>query len=107
MASQPISTSSAVWAAATLAVNMWVTSCSRLRKYTALHRLWRLLSTYFYLQQVLFDANVDVKAGRILVRNDFGTLPGACFDFMSISICANPASTATLAWTVLPHADRA
>ena len=60
---------------------------------------------YFYLQQELFDGNVDVKAGRIPVRNDFGTLPGACFDFMSLSICANPASTANLAWTVFPQAN--
>jgi len=31
---------------------------------------------YFYLEQQLFNGNVDLKAGRIPVRNDFGTLPG-------------------------------
>jgi porin len=60
---------------------------------------------YFYLQQQLFDGNVDLKAGRLAVRNDFGTLPGACYDFMSLSICANRASTADLAWTVFPVAN--
>jgi porin len=60
---------------------------------------------YFYLQQRLFNGNVDLKAGRIPVRNDFGTLPGACYDFMSLSICANRASTADLAWTVFPVAN--
>jgi len=39
------------------------------------------------------------------VRNDFGTLPGACFDFMTLSICANRASTADLSWTVFPVAN--
>jgi porin len=60
---------------------------------------------YFYLQQQLFNGEVNLKAGRIPVRNDFGTLPGACFDFMSLSICANRASTADLAWTVFPVAN--
>ena len=60
---------------------------------------------YFYLEQQLFDGNVDLKAGRIPVRNDFGTLPGTCFDFMSLSICANPASTSNLSWTVFPVAN--
>jgi porin len=60
---------------------------------------------YFYLQQQLFNGDIDLKAGRIPVRNDFGTLPGACFDFMSLSICANRASTADLAWTVFPVAN--
>jgi porin len=60
---------------------------------------------YFYLEQRMRDDNVDVKVGRIPVRNDFGTLPGACFDFMSLSICANRASTADLSWTVFPLAN--
>jgi len=60
---------------------------------------------YFYFQQQLFDGSVDLKAGRLPVRNDFGTLPGACYDFMSLSICANRASTADLAWTVFPVAN--
>jgi porin len=60
---------------------------------------------YFYLQQQLFDGDINLKAGRIPVRKDFGTLPGACFDFMSLSICANRASTADLAWTVFPVAN--
>jgi porin len=60
---------------------------------------------YFYLQQQLFSGDINLKAGRIPVRNDFGTLPGACFDFMSLSICANRASTADLAWTVFPVAN--
>jgi porin len=60
---------------------------------------------YFYLEQELYNGNVDLRAGRIPVRNDFGTLPGACFDFMSLSICANRASTADLAWTVFPVAN--
>jgi carbohydrate-selective porin OprB len=33
---------------------------------------------YFYVEQQLFDGNVDLRAGRLAVRNDFGTLPGAC-----------------------------
>ena len=61
--------------------------------------------SYFYLEQQLFNGNVDLKAGRIAVRNDFGTLPGTCFDFMSLSICANPASTSNLSWTVFPVAN--
>jgi porin len=60
---------------------------------------------YFYVEQQLFNGNVDLKAGRLPVRNDFGTLPGACFDFMSLSICANRASTADLSWTVFPAAN--
>jgi porin len=60
---------------------------------------------YFYLEQQLFNGNVDLNAGRIPVRSDFGTLPGACFDFMSLSICANPSSTADLSWTVFPVAN--
>jgi porin len=60
---------------------------------------------YLYLEQQLFNGNVDLKAGRIPVRNDFGTLPGTCFDFMSLSICANPASTSNLNWTVFPVAN--
>ncbi len=48
---------------------------------------------YFYFQQQLFNGDVDLKAGRLPVRNDFGTLPGTCYDFMSLSICANPSST--------------
>lgn len=60
---------------------------------------------YFYFEQQLFNGNVDLKAGRIPVRGDFGTLPGACFDFMSLSICANRASTADLSWTVFPVAN--
>jgi porin len=60
---------------------------------------------YFYLEQQLFNGNVDLKAGRIPVRNDFGTLPGTCFDFMSLSICANPSSTSNLSWTVFPVAN--
>jgi len=60
---------------------------------------------YFYLEQQLLNSNVDLKAGRLPVRNDFGTLPGACFDFMSLSICANRASTADLSWTVFPAAN--
>ena len=60
---------------------------------------------YFYGEQQLFNGNVDLKAGRIPVRNDFGTLPGTCFDFMSLSICANPSSTSNLSWTVFPVAN--
>jgi porin len=60
---------------------------------------------YFYLEQQLLNGSVDLKAGRLPVRNDFGTLPGACFDFMSLSICANRASTADLSWTVFPAAN--
>jgi carbohydrate-selective porin OprB len=60
---------------------------------------------YFYGEQQLFNGNVDLKAGRISVRNDFGTLPGTCFDFMSLSICANPSSTSNLSWTVFPVAS--
>jgi porin len=60
---------------------------------------------YFYGEQQLFNGNVDLKAGRIPVRNDFGTLPGTCFDFMSLSICSNPASTSNLSWTVFPVAN--
>src|SRR5208282_1924615 len=52
---------------------------------------------YFYLEQQLLNGDLTIKAGRIPVRNDFGTLPGACYDFMSLSICSNPASTANLA----------
>jgi porin len=60
---------------------------------------------YFYLEEQLFNGGVDLKAGRIPVRNDFGTLPGTCFDFMSLSICANPSSTSNLSWTVFPVAN--
>ena len=60
---------------------------------------------YFYLEQQLFNGNVDLKAGRLPVRNDFGTIPGSCFDFMSLSICSNPSSTANLSWTVFPVAN--
>jgi porin len=60
---------------------------------------------YFYFEQQLFNGNVDLKAGRIPVRNDFGTIPGSCFDFISLSICANPASTSDLSWTVFPVAN--
>ena len=60
---------------------------------------------YFYVEQRLFNGNVDLRAGRLAVRNDFGTLPGACYDFMSLSICANPSSTANLSWTVFPVAN--
>jgi hypothetical protein len=42
---------------------------------------------------------------RSPVRNDFGTLAGACYDFMSLSICAICASTADLSWTVFPVAN--
>jgi porin len=59
---------------------------------------------YFYLEQSLFSGNVDLKAGRIPVRNDFGTLPDAC-DFMSLTICADRALTADLGWTVFPVAN--
>jgi porin len=59
---------------------------------------------YFYLEQTLFSGNVDLRAGRLAVRNDFGTLPDAC-DFMSLTICANRALTADLGWTVLPVAN--
>ena len=60
---------------------------------------------YFYLEERRFNENVDLKVGRIPVRGDFGTVPGACFDFMSLSICANRASTADLSWTVFPVAN--
>jgi len=60
---------------------------------------------YFYVEEKLFDGNVDLRAGRLPVRNDFGTLPGTCFDFMSLSICANPSSTSNLSWTVFPVAN--
>jgi porin len=60
---------------------------------------------FFYFEEQLWNGNVDLRAGRLPVRNDFGTLPGTCFDFMSLSICANPASTSDLAWTVLPVAN--
>jgi porin len=60
---------------------------------------------YFYGEQQLFNGNVDLRAGRLPVRNDFGTLPGTCFDFMSLSICSNPASTSNLSWTVFPVAN--
>jgi porin len=59
---------------------------------------------YLYFEQKLFDDDVDLKAGRIPVRNDFGTLPYACY-FMSLTICANRASTADLGWTVFPLAN--
>lgn len=62
---------------------------------------------YLYGEQQLFNGNVDLKAGRIPVRNDFGTLPGTCFDFMSLSICANPSSTSNLSWTVSAASSRA
>jgi porin len=39
---------------------------------------------YFYLEQRLLNGGVDLKAGGLPVRNDFGILPGACFDFMSL-----------------------
>jgi porin len=60
---------------------------------------------YFYAEQQLFDGKIDLKAGRLPVRNDFGTLPGTCYDFMSLSICANPSSTSNLSWTVFPVAN--
>jgi porin len=60
---------------------------------------------YFYVEEQLFNGNVDLRAGRLPVRNDFGTLPGTCFDFMSLSICANPSSTTNLSWTVFPVAN--
>jgi porin len=59
---------------------------------------------YFYLEQRLFSDNVDLRAGRVAVRNDFGTLPDAC-DFMSLTICADRALTTNLGWTVLPVAN--
>lgn len=59
---------------------------------------------YFYLEQTLFGGNVDLKAGRLQMRNDFGTLPDGC-NFMSLSICAVRALTADLGWTVFPVAN--
>jgi hypothetical protein len=59
---------------------------------------------YFYLKQSLFNGNVDLRAGRLAVRNDFGTLPDAC-DFMSLTICADRALSTDLGWTVLPVAN--
>lgn len=60
---------------------------------------------YFYVEEKLLNGGIDLKAGRLPVRNDFGTLPGTCFDFMSLSICANPSSTSNLSWTVFPVAN--
>lgn len=60
---------------------------------------------YFYSEQQLINGDVDIKVGRVAVRNDFGTLPGACFDFMSLSICANRSQTSNIAWTVFPLAN--
>jgi porin len=58
----------------------------------------------FYLEQKLFNGNVDLRAGRIPVFSDFGTLPDAC-DFMSNSICGNPSLTTNLGWTSFPAAN--
>jgi porin len=59
---------------------------------------------YFYFEQTLLDGNVNLRAGRIPVRNDFGTLPYACY-FMSLTICADRALTTDLGWTVFPLAN--
>lgn len=59
---------------------------------------------YFYLEQTLLGGNLDLKAGRLPVWNDFGTLPDAC-DFMSGTICINRGLTTDLGWTVFPVAN--
>jgi porin len=46
-------------------------------------------------EQRLFSDNVDLRAGRLAARNDFGTLPDAC-NFMSFTICADRALTTNL-----------
>ena len=86
---------------------MWVTFCLQAQQIygtTVVEQAFIHLA-YFYVEQQLFNGNVDLRAGRLAVRNDFGTLPGACYDFMSLSICANPSSTANLSWTVFPVAN--
>jgi porin len=59
---------------------------------------------YFYVEQQLFNGNVDLKVGRLSVLNDFGLLPDAC-DFISLAICGTRALIANLGWTVFPTAN--
>ena len=58
---------------------------------------------YLYQEQKLFGGKVTLKAGRLPVMSDFGTLPTGC-DFMSLTICANRGMDINLGWTVFPMA---
>jgi len=60
--------------------------------------------TYLYLEQMLADGSIDLKAGRLAVRNDFANLPDGCY-FMSLGICANLALSANSGDTVFPVAN--
>ncbi len=55
-----------------------------------------------YAEQKLSNGDIDLKAGRLPVMNDFGMPPHGC-DFVSLTICADRGLDANLGWTAWPR----
>lgn len=58
---------------------------------------------FLYFEQKLSDGAIDIKAGRLPVQTDFGTLKDSC-DFVSLTVCSTRGLNANLGWTSYPRA---